>query len=56
VDLEYYYLIGEGLCPPLPEDCDYLFLYKDFAANLDRDIHINLNSLLMILELAGVRR
>jgi capsular polysaccharide biosynthesis protein len=54
LDLEYYYLLGEGLSPTLPEDFDNYLLRKDFISDLHKDIVLNLNSLSKIMRLAGV--
>jgi capsular polysaccharide biosynthesis protein len=54
LDLEYYYLLGEGLSPSLPEDFDDYLLRKDFIPDLRKDIVLNLNSLSKIMKLAGV--
>ncbi len=52
--IEYYYLLGEGQSPKLPEDVDYYLQREDFLADLQKHISINIDSLAKLMKLAGV--
>lgn len=54
IGLDYYYLLGQGLAPKLPEDMSYYLQRKDFLADLQKDILINIKNLEKLMKLAEV--